>query len=340
MADLHDLLERATDHAPEPGFTFLELGRRRDRRHRAKRIEAATIGLVVAMLVLGGTLFALRERATTRPGSGGVERTSTSIHLPPVTQPPLVAGAGQYYYRRVHLVGGCPVGQEPYCGAVDVELAAALWWSGEDSSGRIAADAVKNYGIDEGKFGPGEFPNPNGIDVSGFPTGTDELSDFLLARSQPDGESPAPLVTPPPDGAPQDGRMWRAITDLLQDPHVTPTVRTALLDVAAGLQGAHVTTDGMDPVGRPAIVISFGNWGGELIERLFVDPLNHELLAMTTTSEIGDEPFQYYVVEVAGVADSLQSVPETSSIPAPRRDVPRVPTSGKLEPSPVAVGSS
>ncbi|MGH2529005.1 MAG: hypothetical protein ACRDH0_06720 [Actinomycetota bacterium] len=340
MADLHDLLERATDHAPEPGFTFLELGRRRDRRHRAKRIEAATIGLVVAMLVLGGTLFALRERATTRPGSGGVEGTSTSINLPPATQAPLVVGSGQYDYRRVHLVGGCPAGQEHYCGGYDVELAASLWWSSEDSSGRIAADAVRNYGIDEGKFGPGEFPNPNGIDVSGFPTGTQELSDFLLARSQPDGESPAPLVTPPPNGAPQDGRMWRAITDLLEDPHVTPTVRAALLDVAAGLQGARVTTDGVDPVGRPAIVISFGNWGGELIERLFVDPVNHELLAMTTTSEISDEPFRYYVVEVAGVARSLQSVPETSSIPAPLRDVPRTPTSGKLQPSPVAVGSS
>lgn len=340
MAELHDLLERATDHAPDPGFTFLELGRRRDRRYRAKRIQAATIGLVVAMLVLGGTLFALRERATTRPGSGGVERTSTSIHLPPATQPPLIAGEGQYYYRRVHLVGGCPAGQERYCDGYDVELGASLWWSDEDSSGRVAADAVRNYGIEEGKFGPGEFPNPNGIDVSGFPTGTHELSDFLLARSQPEGESPAPLVTPPPDGAPQDGRMWRAITDLLQDPHVTPTIRAALLDVAAGLQGAHVITDGMDPVGRPAIVISFGNWGGELIERLFVDPVNHELLATTTTSEISDEPFHYYVVEVVGVAGSLQTGPETSSIPAPRRDIPTTPTGGKLEPSPTAVGGS
>jgi hypothetical protein len=160
-------------------------------------------------------------------------------------------------------------------------------------------DHVHNYGIHPGTFGPTEFPNPNGIDVSIFPTETSELTRFLLDRSASDGASPAPLVTPPPDGASRDGQVWRAITDLLEDPHVTPIVRAALLDVAAGLRGARLEVDGVDPVGREADVVIFGNWGGELIERLYVDPASHDLLALTWTSEISDRPFQYFVVERA-----------------------------------------
>jgi hypothetical protein len=238
------------------------------------------------------------------------------MNLPPATTSLPVAPPGQYYYTQVHLVGRCPAGQEHYCGGNDVELAATFWWS-PDGSGRIEVDRVHNYGINPGIFGPTEFPNPNGIDVSTFPTETAQLTRFLLDRSAADGASPAPLVTPPPDGAPRDGQMWRAITDLLEDPHVTPSVRAALLDVAAGLRGARLEVGGVDPVGREADVVIFGNWGGELIERLYVDPASHDLLAITWTSEISDQPFQYFVVERAGVAASRSSEPTVAeSIPA------------------------
>jgi hypothetical protein len=98
---------------------------------------------------------------------------------------------------------------------------------------------------------------------------------------------------------------------------VTPIVRAALLDVAAGLQGARLEVGGVDPVGREADVVIFGNWGSELIERLYVDPASHDLLAITWTSEISDRPFQYFVVERAGVAQSRSSEPTVAeSIPA------------------------
>jgi hypothetical protein len=244
------------------------------------------------------------------------------VNLPPATTPLPVAQSGEYYYTQVHLIGGCPAGQEHYCGGNDVELAAAFWWA-PDGSGRIETDRVHNYGIHAGTFGTREFPNPNGIDVSTFPTETAQLTRFLLDRSAPDGASPAPLVTPPPDGAPRDGQMWRAITDLLQDPHVTPRVRAALLDVAAGLQGARLQVGGVDPVGREADVVIFGNWGGELIERLYVDPASHDLLAITWTSEISDQPFQYFVVERAGVTGTRSQAPtDAESVPLPISGVP------------------
>ena len=94
------------------------------------------------------------------------------------------------------------------------------------------------------------------------------------------------------------------------DPHVTPTVRAALLDVAASLQGAHVETDVLDPAGRPAHAIVFGNAGGEMPERLYVDPASHELLAWTTSSTADPDSFGIYLVQDAGVVASTEIAPE------------------------------
>ena len=319
MSDLHDLLERAADRSPAPRFTVSDLERRRIRRERSRRIEAVIVGLSVALAATLVAVTALRPHgAAVLPSDEGW--TSTSVNLPPATQPPLEADPDQYYYQHVHMFTRCPVGQEKYCGPPDEtwELDAEFWWR-PDESGRISVKVAHNYGIHDGTFGSGEFPNYNGIDVSGFPADTAELTSFLLARSRPDGASPAPLVTPPPEGAPEDGRMWRAITDLMQDPHVTPAVRAALLDVAAGLQGAHLDLGGLDPAGRPADVISFGNSGGELIERLYVDPASHELLAWTSTSEIGDAPFMTWLIESAGLADSTDAPPVAGGTSIPTR---------------------
>jgi len=318
--DPRDVLERARSQAPVPRTTLIDLHRRRERRQRIRRVEAGAVGLALAVVAAGVAFVGLREHRDPGPAEGG----QPSVNLPPATSPLPVAQPGEYYYAQVHLVGGCPKGQGHYCGGNDVELVAMFWWA-PDGSGRIEAHRVHNYGIETGTFGPGEFPNPNGIDVSGFPTEAAQLTEFLLDRSAPDGASPAPLVTPPPDGAPRDGQMWRAITDLLQDPHVTPTVRAALLDVAAGLQGARLEVGGVDPVGRETDVVVFGNWGGELIESLYVDPASHDLLAITWTSKISDRPFQYFIVERAGVTGSRSDQPAgAESIPAPRSPAPHV----------------
>jgi hypothetical protein len=318
--DPRDVLERARRQAPVPRMTLIDLHRRRERRQRIRRMQAGAVGLALAVVAAGTAFVGLREHRGPGPAEGG----QPSVNLPPATSPLPVAQPGEYYSSQVHLVGGCPTGQEHYCGGNDVELAATFWWA-PDGSGRIEADRVHNYGIRTGTFGPGEFPNYNGIDVSGFPTETAQLTQFLLDRSAPDGSSPAPMVTPPPDGAPRDGQMWRAITDLLQDPHVTPTVRAALLDVAAGLQGARLEVGEVDPVGREADVVVFGNLGGELIERLYVDPATHDLLAITWTSNTADQPFEYFIVERAGVTASRSDQPTgAESIPAPRSPVPDV----------------
>ena len=318
MTDTRELLERAGRSAPPAITTSTRFSREGSRKDRGERIRAGALGVMLAILGATFAFVALDGDGPGDPGAGVTGSTEpTGIALPPSTEQPLVAGDGQYLYRAVLYRTGCPdVGVE-VCGGNDVTLDATTWWSPGDDSGRVEVDARENYGIDEGRFEAGAFPNPNGIDVSSFPLEPGALTSFLLERSAEGGSSPAPLVTPPPEGAPTDGQLWRAVTDLLADPHVTPAVRAALLDVAAGLQGAHVTTDTVDPFGRPAHIVAFGNWGGAEIERLYVDPATHELLVWTSSLAGADLPFAYYVVQGAGVTDSIETGPteEESSVP-------------------------
>jgi hypothetical protein len=327
MTDTKHLLERAARSAPDPSFELVDLHDRRRRRRGKDRILALGVGLALAAATLGLVLVVMRPHAGGVAGASGPTGASGSGitggtgpaegsgmvpgSLPPATRAPLVVARGRYSVQRVHLYENCDVPPEECWGG---ELWATWWWS-QDGSGLIDVVIARGYGITEGRFGPGEFPNDNGIDVSGFPTDPVQLYDFLLARSQPDGASPAPLVSPPPDGAPQDGRMWRAITDLLEDPHVTPTVRAALLQVAAGLQGSHVMLDRIDPVGRPAYVIEMGSDDGSWIERLYVDPGSHDFLGSAWNRAGEDRPYKVWLVEMAGVADSAGEDPSETSIP-------------------------
>jgi hypothetical protein len=306
MSDTKDLLERAGRAAPHVPFGLDEFRRLRERRDRVRRIRAGAVGLtlaVVAASVAFTTLQGGEARDVDSPYA------STGATLPPATRSPLVAARGQLYYGAVLFVrAGCAGELVDECSEGGVRLDATYWWAPEDDSGRIAVDDARAYGIEAGRFGSGAFPNHNGIDVSGFPLEPAALTKFLLDRSAEDGTSPAPLITPPPEGAARDGQLWRAITDLLADPHVTPAVRAALLDVAAGVQGTTLEADAVDPAGRPAHVIAFGNWGGESEERLYVDPDTHELLAQTASS--GGAIVEIYLVQHAGLADSTETAPE------------------------------
>jgi hypothetical protein len=312
MHDAKTLLERAERLAPTPTFTLEDLERMGTRHARRRRIGTAVFALALAAIAFGSAVVALRQPGVSTIGSSGPTAT-----LPPAIEAPLVAAPSDFYYRAVLLYAeGCSDVILAPCGdPTELRLDATYWWR-DDDAGRIVVDQKVNYGIEPGRFEAGGFPDPNGIDVSDFPLERVALTRFLLERSAANGASPAPLVTPPPDGAPNDGQLWRAITDLLQDPHVSPTVRASLLDVAAGLQGARVQTDVTDPFERRAHVVTFGNWGGDATERLYIDPVTHELLAWTAFSTV-DDAFMVYVVQDAGVVASTEMAaePDQRSVP-------------------------
>jgi hypothetical protein len=77
-------------------------------------------------------------------------------------------------------------------------------------------------------------------------------------------------------------------------------------------------------------VVTFGNWGGDATEELYVDPVTHELLAWTAFSTV-DDAFTVYVVQDSGgrrlreVAPELEerSVPLTLLSPEDLADITR-----------------
>src|SRR5438477_8175029 len=146
MSELKGLLHRAEASAPRTELDLGDLRRRRDRRHRARRIEAIVVGLAIATVSLGSAFLAFRQ-----PAHEGTAADGGRTVLPPATSPPLVAGLGEYYYWRVHSLGGCVAGACLSAAVDHTELRATYWWSADDS-GRVAVDTAHNYGIDAGTF--------------------------------------------------------------------------------------------------------------------------------------------------------------------------------------------
>jgi hypothetical protein len=314
MPETRQLLERAATSAPPATFELEDLDTRRRRRRTRDRSFAIGTALVLTLAAVGLAYGSLRSADRSTAGDEEDDPTTDGLGgFPPAERPPLIARNGEYYVHRVHLSTDCQNGEASTCWRG--ELMATWWWNPADDSGRIDVETANAYDIDRGRFAPGTFPNHNDIDVSSFPADPDELASYLLRRSQPTGTSPAPLVSPPPDGAPEDGRMWRAITDLLADPHTTPTIRAALLEVAADLQGSRVELGATDPAGRPAHVISFTHGASGWVERLYVDPASHEFLASAWFAHANGSPTSVWLVETAGVAASLEDPPTDPSIP-------------------------
>jgi hypothetical protein len=68
MADLQTVVRDAMSRAGSPSYSFDDLGRRRDRKLRNKRITAGVVGIVVALLSLAALARAFR--GAERPGNG------------------------------------------------------------------------------------------------------------------------------------------------------------------------------------------------------------------------------------------------------------------------------
>ncbi|MEX0755988.1 MAG: hypothetical protein WD556_12890 [Actinomycetota bacterium] len=308
-SDSRNLLLRAAREVPTLDLGLADIHRRRHslqrRRRFASGVGASAIG-VVAMAVAASFLL------------GRSSQGPASVSEPPRILPPAIAAPsevldGQYYYARVtdFRIGGGEQSPEGTMTPLIENGVTEKWWAPDDS-GRLRYSER-----DDKTFGPGELPRET--NTSRFPTDPDELKEFLLERSQPSGASPAPVVSPPPGSDPKDGQLWRAITDLLAMPNVTPTHRAALLNVAAELRGAKVDLSATDPVGRPSYRISF-HAVSDGRQELFVDPSSHELLAIRSFWGGGDqvgEISDLKVVEELGLADATDLRPRRSSIPRP-----------------------
>lgn len=280
MTDARERLRRASERLSPPDRVFERLLERRDRKRRHERVAAATVALVIAFAVIGGGLTLLSgllgERV--KPGGEAAEQID----------PRLVLDAGEYFYLRIRSSEGAD-------GWIRDE---ATWWA-PDGSGEVRNNSTRQDKYPSpptGVYDAGEFPAElfAGKDVSQLSTDPKKLATQLRT------ESPyTDILT----GHPEPERTWRVITILLLDyPNVTPDLRAALLEVAAGLEGVRRADHVEDPGGRSATALSFTSEQDPITWTASFDPATRQLMAWTSVYE--DNTPAWIVLESAVVDTS------------------------------------
>jgi len=304
MPETKQMIERAAGEAPSPAFSLDDVRARRDRRQGRRRLSAGIVAVGVTLALIAFALFAVGSLG----GKRRIQVPHGGIGLPPATRQPVTVGSNEYSYQHLALsyswaCGGEPGGDQS-CPNSQVDLES--WWKA-DGSGRITIDGKRNYGIDAGTFGPGEFYTEG--DLSSFPLNVDELRAFLLKRSAPDGASPRPDVTPSPGVPLEEGLLWNAIRDFLGDTqylNTTPALRASLLEVLATLPMVSVDLHGHDPSGRDAIALRFTAYAEDTV--VFFDPATHDFLGLTETY-VDSGSTGTVVVRSAGAATTIDEPP-------------------------------
>ncbi len=245
------------------------------------------------------------------------DEATTSRHP---ADPRIRIGAGEFaYWKTVH-VG-------PHWKAT-VET----WWS-EDGSGRIRAQSISGgYAAPRDQtWGPGQFVRVvrHAIDLSGLSTDPGVLTQQLLERSAPGGSSPQPAVTLVPGASTEASVLWRAVEALVAMPNATPELRAALFEVAARLEGIVRDDGARDPVGRPAVALSFSS--DQDAYTMFFDASTRLHLATVIsgsgacTPECVETETRYDIVTAGGIVRSRRETPSEPEMffLGPQKPVPK-----------------
>ena len=122
-------------------------------------------------------------------------------------------------------------------------------------------------------FGPGTFGGSDslGADISSLPTDPEELSRWLIDRSN----------APPRNGFPPEVRVLTLVAELLQNPFVSSDLRGSLYEAVARVPGIEYLGTARDQLGRKGIAVGArsANSGAPTIYSLIVDPATSQVLA-------------------------------------------------------------
>jgi hypothetical protein len=297
MDRLDERLRRAGALVSPPEPALDRLARRRERRHRSRRIGSALVALAVAAGGIGAVVVSMGALA---------DREMVQTPAAPLgAQPPPPLAAGEYFYEQT--IRLLPHAYGLGGGRVDEET----WW-GRDGSGRRVADSTTpDYGL--GPIGTWDRGEMQVEDLSGLSTDPAVLAEQLRQRSAPGGASPQPPGTPEPGIEEDSASLWQAIGHLLEMPNAEPALRAALFEVAAGIPEVDVRRDVEDPVGRRAIALDMAVGDGDFT--LFFDPDTLQLLA--GVEDYGPGSF-YRIVESAGIVGSTEDAPQGPQLLVPR----------------------
>jgi hypothetical protein len=269
MTDTRDLLQRATNEAPEAQPDLQGVFDRRARRTRAARLRA---GLVAAVIAIGGVAVGFNMLGS----PGGIFDAASGDMIGVPTQD-IELSQGDYYYMQFE--GGWGVCQS--------------WWALNDS-GRLDTLNHEPGGNCWGPMGgetyaAGRFSSDTGP-VADLSTDPGVLMDQLKERTQPQGASPEPYAD---WGGPIEWGVIRSLGELLEAPDVTPEQKAAMMVVAAELSTS-VDMHARDPEGRPAILLTLDSEHGT--HEWWFDPQSHQPLDVDG-----------FVVQSAGVVSDTTS---------------------------------
>jgi hypothetical protein len=270
MTDVRTRLRRASGLVDVPERSYERLVERRDRGRRRQRLATFTVALVVAAGSLGAVavLLSRLDRAVT--GVGSDWEPSRRLELRP----------GEYLYLHI-------TSDEAEDGQIrDMET----WWA-TDGSGE-----VRNRSTRQDKY---PYP-PSGVyRVGTFPTWRSGVSSLSTDPSR----LAAQLREDPSAGAggPEAERLWDAISFLmLETPYASPELRAASFQVASDLDGVDVNADGVDPVGRHAIEVSFENVEDGATWTMYFDHGTHQAMAWVYRSTRGGSAWQLIESGIVG----------------------------------------
>jgi hypothetical protein len=314
MTDLKEQLDTASRLvSPEPDG-FERLTARRERARRRQRVGTA----IVALLLAAGAFVAASLAGVASLVGGGSDPAPSPASTPDSREGPeafdpkaLALEPGEYSYQRVVFILPDAIAEEE------------TWW-GLDASGRrrIIQEDGDYCLAPGGVFGPGEFLYVES-DLSDLPADPEGFLSALIERSNEGGRSPQAPQSPDPGGEPFSAELWHAVQRLVELPDFTPDLRATLFEVVRGLPGAEVTEGAIDPVGRPATLVSvrFGEVG---VYGLHFDPDTRQVLAASETWDDGGAFHEIWVA--SGVVGSTDEVPagEDLLIPPPAGPLPTV----------------
>jgi hypothetical protein len=183
-------------------------------------------------------------------------------------------------------------------GIIGGPTATVEWWTASDGSGRMHRSGAHTMGVYEdargerrifveghdrtppdATFGPGRFAefyeqvNPGVLDarIDGLPSDPEGL-ELLLRRKLREARDFNP------DPTTQSLQMLQLIQEILANPLASPELRSAVYEIAAGLEGVETREHVADPVGRPATAIVLCSAAIPARYEVFFDPATSDTL--------------------------------------------------------------
>jgi hypothetical protein len=284
------LLNRIKEQLPTQSDAFERLVDRRESKARRSRITAGALGVGVTVALISGLVvwspFTGDDRATDRVQPGG-------------STVPLVAGSGEYYYLRL-------VSYDSKSGLGNPSSV----WIGPDGSGRLLTEDLGEP-RDE-RFGPGQMPGSFLPELSADPN---ELLQQLIERGSPGGASPNPIASSSPGRSQEMTSLLRTLQDLLTlggDAFLTPEQIAGVFEAAQGLNEVTTEPGVSDPLGRPAVRLSFVidyDIGSESTIQWYFEPTTGQFMGEVWVNGRTEDAEQATLIETAGIAGSVDDRP-------------------------------